>query len=138
MTSGSQRKRFRQPSFTSFDSSNCQLFQTGYPTVEDVAITAVGVGVRILPDGLIGPPTRNSTRSTGAIPCQHQRAGRVKDCTIAGASCPPVIGAVYHGVPGRLTVVRIHEILDPANHGGLGQTVTRRAGWVILDVEHAW
>ena len=56
---------------------------------------------------------------------------------LARALAPPVIGAVNHRVPGRLAVIRGHEILDPADHGGLTQAVARRAGGVVFDIEHA-
>ncbi len=56
---------------------------------------------------------------------------------LARALTPPVIGAVDHGVAGRLGMIFRDEALDPRDHGRLAETVTGGAVGVVLDVEHA-
>lgn len=100
-------------------STSCQLLQIGQRTVEDVAITTISVAIRILPDSLVRPTARNSSRSSRAIPRQNERASRVEGGAVACTSSPPIIGAVDHRIPGGFAMVGVDKVLDPTDHGGL-------------------
>ena len=50
---------------------------------------------------------------------------------------PPIIRTIDNRIPRRLRMIRVHEILDPGDHGGRAEAVARRAVRVVLDVEHA-
>jgi len=113
--------------------SSCQLLQTSNIPIEYICIPAICVSVRILPNSLIRPSTRN--RPNGAtVARQNQWACGMEGCAPTRACAPPVIGAVDHGVASRLGVVCIDKILDPRNHRSLTQAVAGRAGRVVLDV----
>ena len=113
-----------------------QPLQTRQISVEEIRVTSIRVCIRVLPDGLVRPPTRDRAWRRG-VAREHERAGGVKDGGVARARGPPVVGAIDHRVAGRFTVVGVDEVLDPGHHGGGAQTVARRARRVVLDVEHA-
>lgn len=56
---------------------------------------------------------------------------------VARAGAPPVVGGVDQGIPARLAVIGVDEILDPGYHGRLAQAVAGRTARVVLDVQHA-
>lgn len=118
-------------------SARRQVLQPRQPTVEDIAIPAISIRIRILPNSLIRPTTRNRARSSRAIPRQDQGTRGVESRAVARAGDPPIIGAVDHRVPRRLAVVGVDEILDPVDHRRLGEAVARGAVGVVFDVQHA-
>lgn len=61
----------------------------------------------------------------------------MEGCAVARARGPPIVGAVDQRISRRLAVVGVDEILDPGDHGGLGEAVTGRARGVVFDVQHA-
>lgn len=117
-------------------STSRQLLQIRQRPVKDIAIPPISIRILILPNRLKRPTPRDSPRSSGAIPRQHQRARRMERRAVPRARGPPIVGAVDHGIPRRLAVIGVDEILDPGDHGGFGETVAGRARGVVFDVEH--
>lgn len=119
-------------------STSRQLLQASQPTIKDVTIATIGISIRILPNSLIRPPARNRPRPAAAIPRQDQRTSGMKRGSVPRAGRPPIIGAVDQGIPRRLAVVGVDEVLDPSDHCRLGQAITCRARGIIFDIQHSW
>ena len=113
-----------------------QLDKIGFGTIEVVRIPTISISIRILPNCLIRPTSRDSSRRT-TISRQHKRTGSVERSTIASTGRPPIVGRINHGIPTRLAVVCVHEVADPGDHGGVAEPVAGRPGRVVLNVEHA-
>lgn len=91
-----------------------QLLQTRLIPVELVSIPAVGVLVRILPDGLARPAARDGAGATG-VAGQDQRIGADEVLGVARARRPPRRVRVKHRVPASLGVVGVAEVTDPGD-----------------------
>lgn len=115
-----------------------QLLQIRQRSIEDIAVTTIGIRITVLPNRLKRPPTRNRTRSSGTISRQHERRLRVKSVAIPSTGDPPIIRGIDHRPPARLAMIRVHEIRDPVHHAGFGETVTCPAlgSGAVLHVEH--
>ena len=116
--------------------ASSQLLQRRCIAIEKVRISTIRVRVRILPNGLIRPASRNGTWSA-SIPRKDQGRFRIERCTVTRASRPPVVRAVNQRIPPGAAVIGRHETLDPGDHGGLAEAVARGSRRVVLDVEHA-
>ena len=112
-----------------------QLLQLRQIPIKNIRIPPISITIRILPNSLIRPPTRNSPRTT-PIPRQHKRTSATEGSTITRAGTPPVIRAVDERVAASLAVVGGDEALDPGDHGGGGEAVAGGAVGVVFDVEH--
>jgi hypothetical protein len=112
------------------------LLQLGQVPIEDIGISAIGIAIGVLPDGLERPATGDGPGSA-AVAGQDQRALGGERGGVPRALGPPVGGAVDQWVAGGLGVVGVHEVADPGDHGGLAQAVAGGPRRVVLDVQHA-
>lgn len=131
-----QSKQPRNPLSTPRLRALSQSLETIKRAVEDIRITTIGIRVRILPNSLITPPSRNRT-DRARPPRQHQRVGRGKALGVASALAPPRVVGVNHGVATRLAVVAVGKGLDPRHHGRGRQAVAGRLAGDGLEVDHA-
>ena len=102
--------------------------------VEDVGVAAVGVGVVVLPDGLVSPAAGHGAGGAGPA-SEPEGVGVLEDLGVAGARLPEAQVGVDDGVAAGAGVVAVAEGLDPVDHGGLRDAVARRKAGVVLHVE---
>ena len=84
-------------------------------TIPQIRITAVGVRVRVLPEALVRPASRNSANGASVL-SKHQRVVTAERSAISCAGAPPIGSTVDHGVSTSLAVVGFSKVLDPGNH----------------------
>lgn len=94
------------------------------------------VTVRVLPDGIIPPTSRELPDRTG-IASNNERTGSGELATVSRARFPPTCGSVDQGVAASARVIGVDKVGDPIDHAGRGETVAGGAAGVILHVEHA-
>jgi len=107
--------------------------QTGRVTVEVVLVPGNGTMIGVLPESVVSPPIRQSADGAG-IASDPQWVGGTERAAVTGASLPPIGRGVDHWVAALTGVVGVGEILDPANHRSIAQTITGGAIWVIYPI----
>lgn len=105
-------------------------------SVEHIRVATIRIRIRILPNSLIRPATRDRSDGAGP-PGQHERVGRREALGVARALVPPRVVGVDHGVAARLGVVAVREGLDPGHHGRGGEAEAGGLAGNGLEVDHA-
>lgn len=112
-----------------------QLLELAKVAVEDVRVAAVGVRVRVLPDGL-PRPAAGDLAGRAAPAGEDERVGVDEGVGVARAGLPPRGVGVEHGVDARAGLVAVAEGLDPRHHLA-GRQAPALARVVGLQVQHA-
>ena len=94
------------------------LLKSSNVAVKGIRITTPGRRVRVLPEGVEAPASRE--RADGAsIARDDERALAAKGGAVARALRPPAGRGVDERVDARGGVVRVDKVVDPADHGAL-------------------
>lgn len=107
-----------------------------FTSIPDVRVATVSVGVRILPEALVGPTTRDGTHGAG-VASQDERIVLAKGSAASSASIPPIGSGIDHRVSTRLAPIRLAKVFDPGDHRRCAQPVAGRAGGIVFNVQHS-
>ncbi len=109
--------------------------QVVFTSIPDIRVSAVAIRIRVLPEALVGPATRNGAHRAG-ITSQDEWIVMAKGSTASGAGIPPICRCVNHRIPTGLAFVCLAKVLDPGDHGRGTQAVAGGSRGVVLDIEH--
>jgi hypothetical protein len=77
--------------------SSGQLLQLGDVSIKDIGISAILVGVVVLPNS-VERPVAGDWSGLGIVVGKHQWTGRVEIIAITRAIPPPIISSINHGI----------------------------------------